>query len=181
MSVTLNLLAPEKKRALQTGFIMAFAQTMMFIFFVVAAFVAGTILSVRFVLANTYESLTNQTTEAADESDRAAEDTKVINVYLKRIDGLQKHAVAWSGVLAALSAATPDGVTAEFVSVERDGKILIRGRADDRDDVIELRRRLLEIPLITGVSNPLSNLLQKKDVKFEFEMQYAPLKTAPAK
>jgi Tfp pilus assembly protein PilN len=184
--VSLNLLPPEKKQALRSGFIMAFAQTMVFILFVVAAFVAGTFVSVRVMLKSNLDALVQQSTGgAADESDAVAADIRQINTFVKRVDGLQQRAIPWSSVLASLSQAMPAAAIIDQVAISRTGAISMRGVAATRDDVLTLRDNLRALPFIKDVSNPLSNLLQRTDVRFEFEMTYAPpppptSETAPA-
>ena len=171
--VSLNLLPPEKKRALQTGFIMAYAQTMMLLFFVIAAFVAVMFLSVRLLLKSNYDGLTAQSSGAADEADGVATDIKQINAYIKRLESLQARFTPWSDVIARIGDTMPPGVVLETMSfAAKDGKIVMRGIADDRADVLQLRQNLLALPFLKNVSNPLSNLLQRKDVRFEFEMNY---------
>lgn len=175
MRVSVNLLPPEKKRALQTGFIIAFAQTMALIFFIIAVFVAGMFLSVRILLKSNYDALAAQSSAGGDESDTVATEIRDINAYLKRLESIQKRFVPWSDVLVSITAAVPNGVILEDIELVKN-KIKIRGITATRDDVIALRENLIKLPFLTDVSNPLSNLLQKKDVKFEFEMNYAPQK-----
>ena len=179
---TINLLPPEKKKALRTGFIMAYAQTMAFFFFIIAAFVSAMFLSVRVLLQNNYAGLTAQANGGADESDKVAADIEDINAYLRRVEARQKKFTPWSDVTASIVNTVPAGIMLENIDLRpKDSRILMRGMAADRNDVLELYNRLKALPFVTDLSNPLSNLLQRKDVRFEFDMKYAaPKPPAPS-
>ena len=172
MQATLNLLSPEKKAELRTGFIFAYAQTMLFIVFLIVAFASGTLVAVRMMFKGTYEDLTQRSQSGGDESKAITTDIKKINDYLKRIDGIQQRFVPWSKVLEDLSRSVPEGMLLTQLRVERDGKIYVSGIARDRQDVLTLQSRLEQSPLFKDIKSPLSNILQQKDVKFDFELMY---------
>ncbi len=172
MRVTLNLLSPEKKAVLRTGFIFAYVQTMVFIIFLVVAFASGTLLAVRMMLKGTYEDLAKRSSGGTDETVAITADFKKINDYLKRIDGLDQRFVPWSKVLEEITRYIPDGTQLSSIHVERQGKITISGIAARRDDVLTLQTKLEQSPIFKDVKAPLSNILQQKDVKFDFELQY---------
>lgn len=172
MRVTLNLLSPEKKAVLRTGFIFAYVQTMVFIIFLVVAFASGTLLAVRMMLKGTYEDLAKRSSGGPDESSVITDDFKKINDYLKRIDGLDQRFVPWSKVLEELTRYVPEGTQLSSVHVERTGKITLSGIAARRDDVLTLQTRLEQSPMFKDVKAPLSNILQQRDVKFDFELRY---------
>lgn len=172
MRVTLNLLSPEKKAVLRTGFIFAYVQTMVFIIFLVVAFASGTLLAVRMMLRGTYDDLAKRSSGGTDESSAITGDFKKINDYLKRIDGLDQRFVPWSKVLEELTRYVPEGTQLSSMRVERSGKITLSGIAARRDDVLTLQTRLEQSPTFKDVKAPLSNILQQRDVKFDFELQY---------
>lgn len=173
MQITLNLLSPEKKTVLRTGFIFAYVQTMLFMMFIVIAFAAGTLLAVRMMLTTTYEDLAKRSGDESTETKSITTDIKSINDYLKRIDGLGQRFVPWSRVLEELTRAMPEGIRLTQIRVEKDGKITLSGVARDRQDVLTLQSRLGQSPTFKDVKAPLSNILQQKDVNFDFELRYA--------
>lgn len=186
MKTQLNLLSPEKKAVLRTGFIFAYAQTMLFLVFIVVAFASGTLLAVRMMFKGTYEDLAGRSNGEPDESKAVTADIKKINDYLKRIDGLETRFVPWSKLLETITSFIPRGTRLTSLRVEQDGKIALSGIARDRDDVIALQAKLEDSKLFKDVKAPLSNILQQTDVTFDFEMQYVdapavPPPTPPAK
>lgn len=172
MRVTLNLLSPEKKAVLRTGFIFAYVQTMAFIVFLVVAFASGTLLAVRMMLKGTYEDLAKRSSGGSDETSAITADIKKINDYLKRVDGLEQRFVPWSKVMEEISRLVPEGTQLSSLHVEREGKITLSGIATQREDVLTLQTRLEQSPAFKDVKAPLSNILQQRDVKFDFEFRY---------
>lgn len=172
MRVTLNLLSPEKKAVLRTGFIFAYAQTMILIVFLVIVFASGTLFAVRMMLKGTYEDLAKRSSGGSDETSAITGEFKKINDYLKRVDGLEQRYVPWSKVLEELTRFVPEGTQLTSVHIERQGKITLSGIAARRDDVLTLQTRLEQSPMFKDVKAPLSNILQQRDVKFDFELRY---------
>ncbi len=178
MRVTLNLLPPEKKAALRAGFLYAYVQTVLLIVFIVVAFASGTLVAVRFMLKGTYEDLARRSTAGADASVAVTQDIADINSYLKRLDGLQHQFTPWSQVLEQVTAAAPQGTEIDSISVDKDGNITVTGTAAVRDDVLSMLSQLRGSSLFANVQSPLSNILQQKNVSFEFDMKYVPPKAA---
>lgn len=187
MQVTLNLLSPEKKAVLRTGFVFAYVQTMLLIVFLVVAFSSGTLLALRMMLKGTYDDLARRSVGGVDESKAITTEIKKINDYLKRVDGIQTRYVAWSSVLELLTRQVPEGMQITSLNVMKDGKILLSGIARQRNDVLTFQSRLEQSGEFTDVKSPISNILQQRDVKFDFEFRYAriplpePAPAAPAK
>ncbi|HTM68965.1 MAG TPA: PilN domain-containing protein [Candidatus Binatia bacterium] len=172
MKTQLNLLSPDKKAVLRTGFIVAYVQTMLFLIFLVVAFASGTLLAVRMMFKGTYEDLAGRSSGEPDESKAITADIKKINDYLKRIDGLENRFVPWSKVLETITGFIPKGMKLTSLRVDQAGRITMSGVAQDRDDVIALQTKLEASPLFKDVKAPLSNILQQTDVKFDFDMLY---------
>ncbi|HTK04359.1 MAG TPA: PilN domain-containing protein [Candidatus Eisenbacteria bacterium] len=179
MNAQLNLLSPEKKSVLRTGFIVAYVQTMLFLMFIVVAFASGTLLAVRMMFKGTHDDLASRSSGEPDESKVVTADIKKINDYLKRIDGLEQRFVPWSRVLEEITGYIPKGTKLSSLRIDQAGKIYVSGIAKDREDVISLQSRLEGSKTFVEIKAPLSNILQQTDVKFDFEMKYA-LAPAPA-
>ena len=168
-----NILPPEKKDTLRLGLIMAYLQTVVMFVFITAFFVGGILFSVRMIYAGNDEALKQSTTES-DGADDAATEIQRLNAYLKRIDGITADAAAWSDRLAEFGRAVPAGIQLQNVSFSPSSKINIIGLAAHRDDLLLLQERLARLSYVKEVSSPLSNLFQKKDVKFEINMTVKP-------
>jgi Tfp pilus assembly protein PilN len=174
LHITLNLLPPEKKDELRAGFVYAYAQTMVFIIFLVAAFASGTLLAVRMMLSDVHDDLAARSTEATDESVAITEEIGRMNAYAESIKELQEKHVSWSHVLVELADLAPDEVQLHVIRVDREGRIFISGTAATRAGVLAMKDSLESSETFADVKAPLANILQQRNVKFDFEMRYGP-------
>jgi len=179
MLVTVNLLSPAKKRDLRNSLVMAYTQTMVSLLFATAILVAGTLVSVRFLIKNNYENLQRQSASAAsEESTNIMENIRQINAFLKRVESTEAAFVPWADILEEIAPLIPRGVRLENLTLDKDGNIAMSGLAETRDDALALLKNLKEAPFIKDVLSPISNIMQKQNVNFDFQMKYVNLKPA---
>jgi Tfp pilus assembly protein PilN len=174
MRLTLNLLPPDKKRALRSGLLMAYAQTMVLLVFITAMFISSMLVSVRLMISSDYADLQKKSASASSgETTAVTNEIRLINTYLRQLEDRQESFTAWSGVIKSLADLVPDKTTLESLTIDAaTDKITLSGEAETRDDALKLLDSLKNSPFLSDVSSPLSNLLQKKDVKFDLEMKY---------
>lgn len=172
MHTTLNLLAPEKKTALRAGFVLSHMQATMFILFIVASFISGTLLSIELLMKSVLENITLRSNTTAQEYDKIGAQITDVNAYLDRVDSLQQEFIDWSFVLEELAAVATSGARFESIHIDGDGVVFVQGMAATREDVLLMQERYETLPFITDVSSPLSNILQRTNVKYEFTMRY---------
>lgn len=172
MRITLNLLPPANKAAMHTGFIFGYVQSILIVFLVMTLFAAGTLFAVRFLLRGTYDDLAKRSSSDSDEFKNITDEIRKINLYLQRIEGLHEGFTPWSSMLSTLAELVPDNAKIDRVQVNANGAISLGGTALTRDDVLMLEQRLVRSGLFKDVKSPLSNILQQKNVHFDFEMTY---------
>ncbi len=170
MQVTLNFLSPEKKALLKTGFVFAFAQSMLFVVFLTIVFSSGMFLALRMMLDGISESITQQAAGGDRDSKVVNEEIKKVNDYLARQDAYRKGYFDWAGMMTGLTSMIPSGVEIKAVHVDPDGKVTFSGTARNRQDVLDLQAKLKEVQTFKNVVAPLSNILQQHDVDFQFTM-----------
>lgn len=172
MQIVLNLLPPEKKDSLRQGYIAAYARALLVLLFIVAVALSVTLASYRIMLKGTLDGLKQQNQDLMSEDDAPEAEILAIDGFLTRVEGLQDDFIPWSGVLEEISKIVPDGVILSSVQVNDDGKVFIRGNAATRDDVLAFQASLEALPFFTEINAPLSNILKKTDVGFDFETMY---------
>lgn len=172
MHVTLNLLPPANKAALRTGFVFAYVQSILIIVMVMALLAAGTLAAMRMQVQGVYEDFTARSTTSSREFDTMIEETKAINGYLTRMEAMRMSTTSWSTVLRTVTELTPSGIRISGIRAGATGIVSVTGTAATREDVLAMRDSLEVSPLFEKVQSPLSNILQQRDVKFDFEMQY---------
>jgi Tfp pilus assembly protein PilN len=164
-------LAPEKRATLRAGFLLSYAQAIVFIVFIVTAFISGTLLSIEFLMKSTFVDVAIQSNTNVQEYDGIAAQMTEINSYLGRLSSVQDQFIDWSLVLEELAGTAPQGTRFESLLIEN-GNVSIKGTAAVREDVLAMQSRYEALPFITDVSSPLSNILQRTNVRYEFTMRY---------
>lgn len=172
MHITLNLLPPSKKAALRKGYVIAYVRAMLAFLLIVAATLSATLISFNMILTNTLTDLTTQNEVMISEDTAPEINIEIIDGFLTRIADIQDGFVVWSEVFEEISRIIPKGVILDAIQLTPDGKVFIRGIAATRDDVLSFQSRLDSLPFFTEISAPLSNILKKTDIKFDFETSY---------
>ncbi|OIO51329.1 hypothetical protein COY93_04175 [Candidatus Uhrbacteria bacterium CG_4_10_14_0_8_um_filter_58_22] len=174
MKTTLNLLSPNKKRALRTVLALTSVQTAILLAAFVALSLAGLLFSLRLTLAGTARGLYDQSSATLDEYETTAKLIRDTNGFIKRTEEVHESFVDWSAILESISQAAPDGIKFDGLTVDVDRSISIVGLAMTREEVLEMERRLKANPNFRDVSSPLSNILQRENLRFEFNLKYDP-------
>ncbi|KPJ84873.1 hypothetical protein AMJ57_05170 [Parcubacteria bacterium SG8_24] len=172
MQVTLNLLAPDKKKVLKTQFVLAFVQSKLAVLFIVTIFITGTILGLRGLLVGVKEDLMERSQVESSEYNSVALQISSINDYITRAEAVMGQFVDWQAVTESITASMPKGTVLDTIQVDAAHSIYIRGQALTRDDVLIIRDRLESLPHFTEIRAPLSNILKQYDVPFEFQLKY---------
>lgn len=180
MKLSLNLLPPQKKADLRSAGILSHAQSMVLLVLIAAAFAAVVLLAVRVVLTTNLNNLSNNT---------AAPDTAEFQTYTEEIKAMNSHAARlaavtsgrneWSKALDGIAAALPDGVTIYRIGLRATGRVNISGLGRTRDDVLTFQRNLKDSPIFSDLQSPLTNILQRAEVKFDLDMAYDEFRQPP--
>jgi Tfp pilus assembly protein PilN len=92
-----------------------------------------------------------------------------LNQNIKEIKTIRGQQYKWSEVLLEIGQVMPSQVQLNSVEIERGtGKVVILGRAEDRDMVIETWSRLKKSEMFTDVNFPLPNLEQPVNGNFTY-------------
>lgn len=173
MYSTINLLPPHKKQLLHAGRIVTYAEASAVFFLILGGLFMGTFLAILLLLKGVEDTLLAQSTQMVSDAESPKNEVVEIDKYLKHIDSIQSGFVTWSHVLEGVARATPEGIRFEQLGVNITGKIIIRGIAPTRSEVLEFQNALEDLEYFTEVSSPLSNILQKTNVSFSFEATYS--------
>ncbi len=174
MEIYLNLLSPEKKQSLKTAFAMSFVQSLTLYLAVVIFFIAGTLFSMQLILQGVVSEMAEYSTASFEEYDSMTRQMREINDFVRRTNTIHDRFIDWSAVLDSLAHTAPEGIRFDAISITADNLIRVEGMAALRSDVLLMKQRLEDLPHFTEVSSPLSNILQRENLKFEFKMRYVP-------
>ena len=172
MHITLNLLPPSKKNALTQGYVIAYVRAMLVFLLIIAIALTATLVSFRVILSKTLDDLVIQNEDLQSEDTDPEKNIEVIDGFLHRVADVQSGFIIWSDVFENISVIIPEGVVLSSVQLNNDNKIFIRGIAATRDDVLTFQSKLDDLPFFSEINAPLSNILKKTDVNFDFETSY---------
>jgi hypothetical protein len=172
MEIYLNLLSPDKKQSLKTAFAMSYVQSLTFYVAVVIVFIAGTLFSLQIILQGVVSEMAESSTASFEEYETMTKQMREINDFVGRTGGIHDRYVDWSAVLDTLGHTAPAGIRFGGITVSSDNTIRVEGTAMLREDVLTMKQRLEDLPQFTDISSPLSNILQRENLKFEFRMTY---------
>lgn len=113
-------------------------------------------------------SLTTGTNEA-QEAEALERKADQLNHLAARYNNFRKNNISFSDVFLALQKIIPSGSRLEVFFLDGAArKVIISGLAQSRDDVLMFEERLKKSDVFEKLDSPLSNLLERVNVSFNF-------------
>lgn len=169
--IGLNLLSPAQKDALRMRVLYALIERLM-ITLVFFTFLSG------FLLILTKIQLSKNLTEIESRQILTAEyltvndSVKALEQQIARIETLQHMAISPSSLLRDIGERTPEGIAITSLRFDIPASILeVTGVAAKRDDLLSYEASLKKSPFVKQLDSPISNLLRKTDVDFQFAIK----------
>ena len=164
--ITLNLIPQSKKDALKLARVYILIKNLTILILILTILVAITLLTTKAALQNYFNNIVSQSTFTTKYANTFVKGIKNFNAQLSAVDSIQKEHIPWTKFLVRFSALVPKNVAIQNLSVNNQ-KVLIKGLAVSRDQLIELENNLKKDPLFTNVIIPLENLLKRENIDFE--------------
>ncbi|MFH1112120.1 MAG: hypothetical protein V1712_03590 [Patescibacteria group bacterium] len=167
--IKLNLISPEQKKSLHYEFIYLAIRSVIWLVLIFIIIISAIFLSSRIMLEDNYSTLVFETTLVNQRNQGIDSEIAQINAALKELSSVQKDFIKWSAFLVNFTQAIPSNITISSLAIEKETKSLnLTGVALTRDDFLKLEKNLYQLPYLTNVSRPITNLLLKKNVEFQF-------------
>lgn len=175
--VNLNLLSQEKRQALAKTLSYLTMERMALSLAALLAATSGVLFLASTVVRGNLQALTDHREETAREYSSINKEIREVNGALRAIRALEKEAFPWTNVLTELFGLVPESVVLRSMTVDRDGgSVILRGRAQTRDALLQFRERLTGSALLKNISVPVSSLTIRENVDFEMRMALIPPK-----
>lgn len=167
--IELNLLSPTQKEALRARVLYAMIERLM-VFLTIETLLAGVILlGVRIRLLQTLETVVSRQI-LSTEYVSANNEIRTVNETVGRIEAVQALAVPASTLLSDVVGRTPGGIIVTGLDFEtRTNALRIAGVAETREKLLAYEASLRSSPYVKTLESPISNLLKKRDVNFQFQ------------
>jgi len=168
--LTLNLISQQLKQQIKLRRTYSMIKKLSCFFLILIVIYSFTLLFAEYLMQQKFNEIVNQTTQITKNSQSYNNKVKKINSQLIFIDKIQENLLKFSCLLDKVNKANGNKVTFQVISVSKEtGKLIIKGNALTRDDLILFKKNLESLNLIAEVNLPLNNLLSKENVDFEIE------------
>lgn len=173
--VILNLLTKERRHDLSRRVSFVVLKNSLAVVVILVTVVAVTLLASKLALTNAFNELVAQSALVTREYSGINTDIRNLNLEVQYLYAIQAKSVPVSPVVAHLFTIVPDGVTFSSLGIDtKNNLISIRGRAATRDILVSFRSTLEASPWFDDVSSPLSNIVVKSNIPFEFAATLVP-------
>lgn len=169
INVKLNLLAPTQKEFLRYEHAYLYVRTVMWLVLAFSIIISGLLLIARLMLQDNYATVLTTTTLVNEKNKAIDNDISELNRNLKDVEVIQADFIKWSKIILDFNKAIPNNVEVSYINLEQKTRLFnLNGRALKRDDFLLLKKNLESLPYFEELSSPLTNLLLKENVNFEF-------------
>lgn len=169
INFTLNLLSPTQKEYLRYEQAYLHVRTVMWLMVIFTVIVSALLLVARLMLQDNYATVLTTTTLVNEKNRAVDKDIAELNKNLKAVEGIQADFVKWSTIVLDINNAIPENIEVTFINLEQKTRVFnLHGKALKRDDFLILKQSLETLPYFEELSSPLTNLLLKENVTFEF-------------
>lgn len=169
ISIKLNLLAPAQKEYLRFEHAYVYVRTVMWLVLTFTVIISGLLLVARLMLQDNYATVLTTTTLVNEKNRAIDRDIAELNKNLKDVEVIQADFIKWSKIIIEINKAIPDNVEISYINLEQKTRLFnLNGKAIKRDDFLLLKKNLESLPYFEELSSPLTNLLLKENVSFEF-------------
>ncbi|HBZ36217.1 MAG: hypothetical protein UV92_C0005G0012 [Parcubacteria group bacterium GW2011_GWA1_43_27] len=169
IKIALNLLSPTQKEYLRYERAYLQIRTVMWLMLTFTVIISGLLLVARLMLQDNYATVLTTTTLVNDKNKSIDRDIGSLNKSLKEVESIQADFIKWSKIIIDINKAIPDNVELSYLNLEQKTRLFnLNGKALKRDDFLALKANLEALLYFEELSSPLTNLLLREDVNFEF-------------
>lgn len=169
IKINLNLLSPTQKDYLKYERAYLQIRTVMWLLLTFTVIISALLLIARIMLQDNYATVLTTTTLVNDKNKSIDRDIADFNKNLHDVEAIQKDFIKWSTIIIDINKSIPPNIEVSYINFEQKSRLFnLNGKALKRDDYLTLKANLESLPYFEEISSPLTNLLLKENVQFEF-------------
>lgn len=173
--IKLNLLPPAQQDYLHYERIYLYCRRVALLFLTFTVFISGILLGARLLLQDNFSAVLTSNNNLNGHDYGIEQQISNINRDLRNVQTIQANFVKWSELMVDLSRVVPPNVQLSYLDLEQNNHTFnLTGLAAARDDYLKLQANLEQLPYLKNVSSPLTNLLQRTNVNFQFTGTFNP-------
>lgn len=170
----INLLPPSRRQFLnRRARIIAVQRFVVSVLFGLVLLTASGLVTIggfRYLAASASQSVSAELDEKVSEFRRIRDSVSSDNAFIEATYDVQKNRIVWSAFLMEVFKALPPGVSISELSGTAEGRFTFRGRADSRNLIVVLEKSIADLPMVTSVDAPHTNLIQRTDSEYTFNV-----------
>ncbi len=166
--LSLNLISEElkEKKNLKRTYELINKASIIFVF--VTIFFGLIFLGAKIIMESNFKELNNQANLTPLDGENYNLKAKEINEKISNTNNIQNEFIFYSDLIKNITEKIPENVALEYLKIDKEKKtIKIKGNAQKRNDLLELKEKLTELDLIDDINLPLQNILEKENINFE--------------
>ncbi|MBU0707382.1 hypothetical protein KKG41_03345 [Patescibacteria group bacterium] len=173
--IILNLLSPEKKKDLTANESFYQVKKAVVVLFVACLIVIGISLATKILVSKEIDKIDNeivQTQSLIKTNGNGSTDEliKQINQKVTKLSSVQSEYNNWSPILHTLGLSVDKNIQLKSLLLNRSEKLFeIGGVANTRNSLLDFKKDIEALPFFENVNAPLSNLMQKENITFNFD------------
>ncbi len=170
--LTLNLVSQELKQEIKSRHVYSLLKKMNYVLIIIAIIITIILLVAKIILQNNFNDVVAQTTLVTSSSRGNIDKVRKINSQIDTVTNIQNEYIAWSYLLEMLAQMPSNEISFSYIKIEKESQALkIKGHADTRDSLLELKQKLKDSNIFTDIKSPIENILQKENINFELSMK----------
>lgn len=166
--ISLNLIPKDKKVELGLANFFITLKNIIILFLIITILVAISLLATKAALQNHFNIIVGQSTLTTKFASSFNRGVQQFNKKIAAVENIQNNYIVWTDFLIEFSKLVPDGTTIDSIDVSA-SQILISGQAKDRQDLLNLEKKLKKTDLFYNVEIPLEDLLKKTNIDFNIK------------
>lgn len=169
IKITLNLLSPTQKEYLRYEHAYLYIRTVMWLLLTFSVIISGLLLVARLMLQDNYAVVLTTTTLVNEKNRTVDREISEFNKNLKEVERIQAEFIKWSKIILDINSAIPANVEITYINLEQKSRLFnLHGYTFKRDDYLALKANLEALAYFEELTSPLTNLLARENVTFEF-------------
>jgi hypothetical protein len=170
MIIDLNLLPPAKKIKLDRLVKFLFTKNLLEFVIIAVAVIAITLLWGWIILIDEFNSLAQSSIEIGRDYSSYNSEVRRVNRVMRSVNESAFGYMAVTPKILEIISSTPANIKINSLDINRaDKKIIIYGTALSRNDLLNYREVLKQIPWLETGAMPTTQLLQKENINFEYQ------------
>ncbi len=169
MRISLNLLSPQQKEYLKYERAYFYVRTVMWLMIIFTITISSLLLIARLMLQDNYATVLTTTAMVNNKNTVIDHEIANLNKTLMEMEKIQSDFIKWSNIIIDINSVIPENIEVTYLNLEQKNRLFnLHGKALRREDFLNLKSALEKLPYLEELSSPLTNLLLRENVSFEF-------------